>query len=219
MKNNYWIKQGSDFNKFYGNIKITNPKNFVSSFLNSRTKILMSFLSNENLGKVLDVGCGSAVHMRAVINQCKYISGVDISSKMIDLAKKNMKEENKSKWELRVANAEKLPYKINYFDTVISMGLLDYVEDPSSVLRECYRVLKKDGLIIFSLPKSPSLFSPLRSTFGNIIKRVIFNLPPIRNSYTLNELNKLLYKTGFISLKTVSVWSTMWIVKAGKRKK
>lgn len=222
MKNNnknynYWIKEGDKFNSFYKIRANTNPQNFVSSFLNKRTQILLNLFKNQHLGKVLDIGCGSGVHMKILVNQCSFIAGVDFSSKMIELAKKNMSNISNSKWEFKNADVHKLPYKDKTFDTIISLGLLDYVDNPLIVLKECFRVLKGKCIILFSIPKEPSLFFLLRTKFGNRIKKLFFNLPPISNTYTELELKDLLTKSSFEPIYITSVWSTMWMVKAQKK--
>ncbi len=51
-----------------------------------------------------------------------------------------------------VARAEILPFPDNYIDGIINTELLEHVEDPESVLREAYRVLKNDGFIITAAP-------------------------------------------------------------------
>lgn len=51
-----------------------------------------------------------------------------------------------------VAKAECLPFLDDYVDGIINTELLEHVEDPGSVLREAYRVLKHDGFIITAAP-------------------------------------------------------------------
>ena len=165
---------------------------------------------------VFDLGCGSGIHMSLFCSQCKQITGIDYSEKMVETARKLMEGTRAENWELHVADAQALPLDDRKFDWIISMGLLDYVESPQRVLRECHRVLKDNGAIVFTIPKTPSLFSFLRSPIGNMIKRTVFSLPPVDNVTSRKGLEALLGASGFQLCEVSSVWTAMWIVKATK---
>jgi SAM-dependent methyltransferase len=47
---------------------------------------------------------------------------------------------------------ENLTYKDNSYDLVLHSETLEHVNDPRRALDECRRVLKKDGLVIFTIP-------------------------------------------------------------------
>jgi len=51
---------------------------------------------------------------------------------------------------IKQANLEKLPYKDNEFDFVLSFTSLQNVENPEQAIREVKRVLKKNGTFVCS---------------------------------------------------------------------
>ncbi len=51
-----------------------------------------------------------------------------------------------------IASVEKLPFKTGSFDTIKATELFEHVEDFEKGFRECYRVLKKGGNMIISVP-------------------------------------------------------------------
>lgn len=51
-----------------------------------------------------------------------------------------------------VADAHALPFKDGIFDAVIARAVMEHVENEHKVLSEVYRVLKPNGLFIFSAP-------------------------------------------------------------------
>ena len=51
-----------------------------------------------------------------------------------------------------VANAEQLPLPDGHFDLALCTQVLEYVSDPRMVIAEIYRVLKKDGVLLLSVP-------------------------------------------------------------------
>ncbi|MDA1292322.1 MAG: class I SAM-dependent methyltransferase [bacterium] len=213
----YWKRRADDFAGLYARHAYLSPKFIVFQFLHKRTKILQDMCSLQKCDKLLDVGCGSGVHMKLCIPQCNHVTGIDYSEKMIALAKDELRSIDESKWDVHVGDAMRVPFQNQEFDWVISMGLLDYVDEPRKVLSECWRVLKDEGHIICTIPKNPSVFSCLRTRFGNAIKKYVFHLPPIRNIYTRSSLESLLESENFQCEEIQSVWTTMWIVKAVKK--
>lgn len=89
-------------------------------------------------GRVLDVGCGMQPY-RALLTQgqCEYV-GLD-------------REGPLSKPDV-VGTAEALPFENAVFDHVLSTQVLEHVVDPLSALKECARVLKPRGTIVFTVP-------------------------------------------------------------------
>jgi SAM-dependent methyltransferase len=65
------------------------------------------------------------------------------------MATKNFALHGLAPVELRVANAEALPYADNSFDHVYGHGVIQYTADPAQLIRECHRVLKPGGTGIF----------------------------------------------------------------------
>lgn len=212
---NYWQSSPDSFSELYQEkSSIFSPETIVGKFLKRRTEILYQLLDTDKSFRLLDVGCGSGVHLVDLLTSFKEVVGVDYSQGMLDIAAGELKKTKRRNWQLINADAARLPLKTNYFDRLIAMGLLDYVQNPTQVLKEFRRVVKKGGQIIFSLPKKPSLFSPLRSPLGILIKKYVFHLPPIDNTLSLNELLDLLAQSRFTPEKIESVWTAMWMVKA-----
>jgi len=90
-------------------------------------------------GKVLDVG-GKKIDKRG---------GFDIS--LLDAEVTYLNNDRATKPDIH-SDAKSIPIGDNYFDTVISTELLEYVPNPCDVLEEIYRVSKKNSNIILSIP-------------------------------------------------------------------
>jgi ubiquinone/menaquinone biosynthesis C-methylase UbiE len=62
--------------------------------------------------------------------------------------------ENQEERGDRVAlgDGEKMPYEDQTFDYIFSFSVLEHVNDIEAVLKECYRVLKTDGVLYLSVP-------------------------------------------------------------------
>lgn len=113
----------------------------------------LSFLREyvKNGDKILDLGCGNGRLAELFnIRDIEYI-GIDDSDKLIKLAKDKYAS---GKIKFIVADGLNLPFADNYFDKIFSIAVLHHI--PSRELRlkflsETRRVLKKDGVAVFTV--------------------------------------------------------------------
>ncbi|AEH06062.1 class I SAM-dependent methyltransferase [Methanothermococcus okinawensis] len=91
---------------------------------------------------VLDIGCGTGEQLQKLNNTA---IGLDISLKMAKIA------HSKTNKFIVVGNVENIPFKSKTFDCVISFfGALNHVQ-LNRALKEIRRVLKNDGILIFTV--------------------------------------------------------------------
>ena len=109
--------------------------------------MMRSMLPDLTGKKVLMLGCGTGEESMMLAEfGATDIVGIDLSEESIRLAK-----ENYNTCEFIVGDMHKLPFEDNYFDFVYSSLAIHYSENPESVYKEIYRVLKKDGQLLFSV--------------------------------------------------------------------
>jgi SAM-dependent methyltransferase len=209
----YWKGRARAFAGYYagGGLSL---RHSVSAFLDSRTRLLHTLAGWDERSAVLDLGCGSGVHVREIAPRCREVVGVDYSHQMLKLAEAELRGLPRRNWSLLLADAAALPLPAARFDWIVSMGLLDYVASPPAVILECRRVLRPGGTLLVSLPKTPSLFAPLRTRPGDWLKARLFDLPPIRNVFSRAEVVALLRERGLELRELHAVWTTMWVAQA-----
>jgi SAM-dependent methyltransferase len=111
-------------------------------------KSIYDFLMSQSLvfrGDVLDVGCGRCPYKEIILkfpNTKKYI-GLDIDSAIV--YDKNIRPD--FYWD-----GKKMPFKNDSFDTVMATEVLEHCPNPLDTLSEIFRVLKKGGHFIFTVP-------------------------------------------------------------------
>jgi len=118
--------------------------------------------------RVLDVGCGTGVHLDIYRrSRCK-LYGIDTSPSMLDAARTRLGEDA----ELHLGDAAKMPYENGTFDLVLCMLVLHEMDQPTrtSVIAEMKRVLKADGHILFIDFHT----GPARPLKGWLTKPIIF---------------------------------------------
>jgi len=104
-------------------------------------------LSRERgLGALLECGCGAGFYTCAVAPHAAAITATDLSADMLELARDRL-----APFEhilLRRADAASLPFESLSFDTVLLANILNTVEFPLGILKESFRVLRYDGLLL-----------------------------------------------------------------------
>ena len=95
---------------------------------------------------VLDLGCGYGWHCKyAIDNGAKYVLGVDISKKMLEVAKS---KNNDKKIDYRCIAMEDLSFSKNVFDIIISSNLEKLLLFLFNFITICKYFLKKVLILI-----------------------------------------------------------------------
>ena len=96
---------------------------------------------------ILDLGAGTGISTKHLHNYFSHsqIFALDIAKKMLSINKR----ENQSVFTL-CANAHYLPFSDSSIDVIFSNLMLQWCTDTQALFKECARVLKNDGLFIFS---------------------------------------------------------------------
>jgi SAM-dependent methyltransferase len=102
--------------------------------------------------RVLDLGCGNGRHAIYFAKQGLQASGIDVSARAIEWAQDWSKSEG-LEVDFRVGDIAELPYEDNYFDVVVSHGVLDHVKKETArrAAEEVHRVLNPNGLFYCDL--------------------------------------------------------------------
>jgi len=75
------------------------------------------------------------------------VTGIDVSDNMLKVAQNKAKAEG-LKIDFFNMDACDMKFKDNYFDGVISMAVMEFINEPSKALKEMFRVVKKGGKIL-----------------------------------------------------------------------
>jgi SAM-dependent methyltransferase len=102
-------------------------------------------------GSVLDLGCGTGELARALATSGMRATGCDISPEMLQRAVSASPAETVD-WVRLDLGWRELPFEPRTFDAVVASSVLEYVDDPVAVLRECRRVLRPHGVVLFTVP-------------------------------------------------------------------
>lgn len=90
-------------------------------------------------GKILDIGCGNKPYQKLFEKKVSKYIGCDIiqsNQNLVDV----------------ICPATNLSFDNEIFDTIFSTQVIEHVEDHRAMLSEASRVLKKNGIAIFTIP-------------------------------------------------------------------
>jgi ubiquinone/menaquinone biosynthesis C-methylase UbiE len=113
------------------------------------------FARSRNL-RVLEVGVGMGADYLEWLKAGALASGVDLSSASLERARRRCELAGLQP-DLRVADAERLPFPDSSFDVVYSYGVMHHSPETPQCLREAWRVLKPGGQARIMLYHHPSL--------------------------------------------------------------
>lgn len=101
-------------------------------------------------GSLADFGAGKGDLIRTLLemNRFSSISGVDLRDRPSNLPPS-------VRWYTADLN-QPLSFPENSFDAVISLGLIEYLENPYAFAREIYRILRPTGMAILTTPNNES---------------------------------------------------------------
>ncbi|MBI4671569.1 MAG: class I SAM-dependent methyltransferase [Chloroflexi bacterium] len=154
---------------------------------------------------LLDVGCGTGeILAQITARENVTLAGIDLSANMIAAAKQKLGE----RADLRVGDAENLPWSNDSFDVIICLDSFHHYPNPRKVLAEMLRVTKANGRLILGDLWTPP---PVRQ-FMNLI------LPLTKGGdvrvYSEKEICALLKENGFTAIQWEMAGESAYIVTA-----
>lgn len=101
---------------------------------------------------VLDYGCATGSIALEIASMAKDVHGIDISSNMIEIAKRKANERGMENLTFTKAAIFDESLGKESFDVILSMSILHLVEDSAQVLERVNQLLKPGGIFISATP-------------------------------------------------------------------
>jgi ubiquinone/menaquinone biosynthesis C-methylase UbiE len=165
---------------------------FICGFDEARDELVTNSVARNLIGKrILELGCGSGDQTRLFYDASQVV-GVDIMDKV--------SLERKGRFSFFLADAERLPFRNESFDAVMSFDVVEHILDDIQFVTETFRVCKKKGYVVVGTPNQLRLSNRLRSLLG---KRIVYpcslgpNTVHVRE-YTKERLASLCKNVGFV---------------------
>ncbi|MGS0763321.1 class I SAM-dependent methyltransferase [Syntrophomonas curvata] len=174
--------------------------------MDDRVKEVLKHISENPAGnlKVFEIGCGSGSFL-SKLNQAikKELPDKNVELYGIDVDRNAIENNVDNELNLICSNAEEFTKKhTGNYDIIVHFELIEHLTDPFTFMKNLYRILKPDGLMIFTTPNSagleeissdynsyrliaPSIFPPLHLNAFNTFNITHF---AIRSNYKVLQI-------------------------------
>lgn len=159
--------------------------------------------------RVLEVGVGMGADYLEWLKAGARATGVDLSPASLEKAGRRCELAGYQS-DLRVADAEHLPFPDNTFDVVYSYGVMHHSPDTTQCLREAWRVLKPGGQARVMLYHHPSLTGAMLwlrygAFRGKSLRRAVYDHleSPGTKTYTQAEARSMMAGFDDVTMRQV----------------
>jgi len=115
-------------------------------------RLVDKFCKKVNPSIILDAGCGTGM-IFSHLEKYGTVVGIDLSKEALKFCRERRLR------PLIMADMVALPFKNESFDLIVGLDILEHIEGDSMAIGDFYRALKKDGILIVTVPAHPFIWS------------------------------------------------------------
>lgn len=136
--------------------------------LQDRLSLIRSLIGEREGRTLLEIGCGTGMHLFALATEFARVIGIDFSPRMIEQAQAiRAGYRNAQNIALAVDRAEQLATVDDHtIDVVLCVGAFEHMIGKIAVLTQIRRVLKTEGLFVCLTPNGSYLWYRIAAFFG-----------------------------------------------------
>jgi len=187
-------------------------------------EVAEQIVAHTSRGTILDIGSGPGYLLIEIARSAPdlRIVGIDLSKALIKIARENAARANFSdRIQFTKGDGNRLGFKDNSFDMVISTGALHAWKNPIRVINECHRVLKAGGEAWILDPArviTPEAERMMKGALG-LIERLAFRWGSLTSKvtppYSREEIEQIIARSAFgRGTVTEERWLTVKLRKA-----
>jgi 2-polyprenyl-3-methyl-5-hydroxy-6-metoxy-1,4-benzoquinol methylase len=137
----FWDKVANQLDKQDNKMDQT----YIKTVENTKKHLIVSDI-------VLDYACGTGIITNEIAENVKEIHAIDISSRMIEVAKSKASERKIENINFAQSTIFDERYKRESFNVIMAFNILHLLEDTQKVIRRINELLKSGGLFISATP-------------------------------------------------------------------
>ncbi len=148
-------------------------------------------------GKILDVGTAGGAFLSVAQNKGWEVAGCEPNHWLCEWAR------TRYGLSVHAGTIFGMGLRDQSFDVVTLWDVLEHTPDPKKVLKECFRVLKPNGLIVVNYPDMGSLAARWMG------RKWVFLLSIHLYYFTLSTIKAMLRQTGFRTINAQPHWQSL----------
>lgn len=185
------LTRTNDVDYYYWNYKF--PIKYIQLY---RFKMIAQLLGTKKYPRLLETGTGSGIFLPELSCHCEKLYASDIHP-YFDNIENLLKQYNVKNFEVKSQSIEKTDYPDNYFDAIVAVSVLEFVNDLQAAIKEIKRILKEDGVFITICPMNSKVLDTILSLYSKKTPKEEFGESRIYVSKTL-EQNFSIVKKGYM---------------------
>lgn len=131
-----------------------------------RFKTIIKLLGNAKYERLLEIGTGSGIFLPELSKHCEKLYACDVHPFMYKIQNLLNYYEVRN-YEVKTQSIEKTDYPDNYFDVIVGVSVLEFVNDLNAAFKEIKRILKKDGFFVTICPMNSRILDFFVSLYAN----------------------------------------------------
>lgn len=116
----------------------------------TRFRLVCDLLRGRRYSRLLEVGYGSGVFMPELRRHCDEIYGLDVHDKQDEVAE--VLSHHGLAASLHSGSVTAMPFASAWFDCIVAVSALEYVDDMEAACREMRRVMRPGGTLVVVTP-------------------------------------------------------------------
>ncbi|KAA3644983.1 MAG: class I SAM-dependent methyltransferase [Chloroflexi bacterium] len=181
----FWDNRASDFNS-------SSEDDAPDPIYTRKLEITKNYLVPDDV--VLDYACATGYITLDLAGHARELHGIDISSKMIEAAKRRAETSGIENVQFTHAKISDERYQQESFDAILAFNILHLVESPSEVVQRINALLKPGGVFISATPSVNSKMS-FAGIFFVLLSKI--GIVPNLNFASVSELEGLVTDSDF----------------------
>ncbi|KPL08041.1 hypothetical protein AMJ86_02135 [bacterium SM23_57] len=176
----------------YDNLLKKYEQTYIKTIENTK-----KYLNNNDI--VLDYACGTGIIATEISNSVKKIHAIDISSKMIDIAKRKSNERKIENINFSKTDILDERYKKESFNVILVFNILYLLSDVHKIIERINELLKPEGLFISAtdcLGEKKTLLNRLKYFLSKI------GILPFMKMLKISELENIIITGNFKIIET-----------------
>ena len=157
--------------------------------LKKKSNLISSYLEGK---KIIDIGCGNGNLLNFLKNKNLELFGTDYSKNYLIKARKKIPR--CEFFQADLLNEKFWKNHSNQYDSIICSEVLEHLDDDLTALKNIHIILRKNGVLIITVPALMSLYSEFDKKIGHYRR------------YSINKISKTLQIAGF-KIEKIHYWN------------
>ena len=145
------LQKTGDVDYFDWNYKF--PINIIQKY---RFKAISRLLDNIRVHSLLEIGTGSGIFLPQLSKYCEELYACDIHNKF-DNIERLCEYYNIKNYHVSQQSIESTNYPDNFFDIIVGVSVLEFIQNLNKAIIEIKRILKNGGIFLTIIPMQSNL--------------------------------------------------------------